>query len=184
MEGCLSRELMSLKEREYEFFSNPESINMVCANVSMGGSLITIAETLGVNYAGLLKWIRTESNRNQAYNQALEDRKEWAKEKIFKLIMDVSSADIRQLYDENNKLLPVKAWPNSVAAAVTAVESFEEFEGSGQDRTYIGDTKRVKLVDKNRSIELVMKHLSMLVEKHEVKGNLTLEQLVRDSKKE
>lgn len=67
---------------------------------------------------------------------------------------------------------------------MTAVESFEEFEGAGQDRTYIGDTKRVKLIDKNRSIELVMKHLSMLVEKHEVKGNLTLEQLVRDSKKE
>ena len=179
----MSKEMMSLKEREYNFFSDSDAIQKVCAHVSMGGSLIDLAETLGINYAGLLKWIRTESNRNKAYDQALEDRKEWAKERIFKLIMDVSSADIRQLYDENNNLLPVKSWPNSVAAAVTAVESFEEFEGAGKDRTYIGDTKRVKLIDKNRSIELVMKHLSMLVEKHEVKGNLTLEQLVRDSKK-
>lgn len=174
---------MSLKEREYEFFSNPDSINVVCANISMGGSLITVAETLGIRYSDILKWIRTESNRNELYNQALEDRKEWAKEKVFKMIMDISSADIRSLYDETNKLLPIKSWPQNVASAVTAIESFEEFEGAGQDRTYIGDTKRVKLVDKNRSLELIMKHLSMLVEKHEVKGNLTLEQLVRESKK-
>jgi hypothetical protein len=180
----MSKEMMSLKDREYNFFSDGEAIQKVCAHVSMGGSLIDLAETLGINYAGLLKWIRSESNRNKAYDQALEDRKEWAKEKIFKLIMDVSSADIRQLYDDEGKLLHPKKWPSNVAAAVTAVETLEVHEGIGQDREYIGDTKRVKLVDKNRSIELVMKHLSMLVEKHEHKGSLTLEQLVRESKKD
>ena len=51
----MSKEMMSLKDREYNFFSDGEAIQKVCAHVSMGGSLIDLAETLGINYfaAGL-----------------------------------------------------------------------------------------------------------------------------------
>lgn len=53
----------------------------------------------------------------------------------------------------------------STRRAISSLETFEEFEGYGEDREKIGDTKKVKLIDKTKALELLGKHLGMFKEK-------------------
>jgi phage terminase small subunit len=79
-------------------------------------------------------------------------------------------ADLRKLFDENGGLLPVQQWPDDTAAAVASVEIDELFEGFGENRIQVGHTKKVKLWDKPRSLEMLGKHLKLWVERMEHTG--------------
>lgn len=68
-------------------------------------------------------------------------------------------ADPRRAFGPDGALLPVKEWPDDVAAMVASVEVDALYEGSGKDRKQIGVTQKVKFWDKNSAIEKAMKHL-------------------------
>jgi phage terminase small subunit len=72
--------------------------------------------------------------------------------------------DLRQLYREDGSLKNPSEWDDATAAAVASVEVFEEFAGKGKDRKQIGHTKKVKTWDKNRALEMLLKHLGLLKE--------------------
>jgi len=70
----------------------------------------------------------------------------------------IVKSDIRSLYDEDGVLLPVNKWPDDMAGAIAGMESIEiEVEGK-----HIGNTKKLKLWDKNSAIGNAMKYLRML----------------------
>ena len=92
-------------------------------------------------------------------------------------------ADIADLYDEDNNLKPVKDWPLIWRQGLVAgVEIEDLFEGRGEEREHVGYTKKVKLSDRIKRIELICKHVSVQAfrEKVEVelKGSLA-ERLAR-----
>lgn len=79
-------------------------------------------------------------------------------------------SDLRKLFDDNGAMLPVQQWPDEMAAAVASVEVDELFEGYGPDKTQVGFTRKIKLWDKPRSLELLGKHLKLWVERMEHTG--------------
>jgi phage terminase small subunit len=79
-------------------------------------------------------------------------------------------SDLRKLFDDAGALLPVNQWPADMAAAVSAVEVDELFEGYGENRVQVGYTKKVKLWDKPRALEMLGKHLKLWVERMEHTG--------------
>ena len=64
--------------------------------------------------------------------------------------------------------------PEALRLAISSIEVFEEFEGSGKDRVYIGDTKKLKIWDKVKALELLGKHLKLFTEKLELSGKVEL----------
>jgi phage terminase small subunit len=82
----------------------------------------------------------------------------------------IGFSDLRRLFGENGELLPVNAWPDDVAASVASVEIDELFEGYGENRVQVGHTKKIKLWDKPRALELLGKHLKIWVERMEHTG--------------
>lgn len=54
----------------------------------------------------------------------------------------------------------------------------EEFEGSGEDRKFVGYTKKYKIADKNTALEKLAKHLG-LYEKDNTQKTNPLAELIR-----
>lgn len=99
---------------------------------------------------------------------------------ILRELLRLATVDLGGAYDDEGKLLPIKKMPEDVRRAIAGIEVFEEYEGSGKDREYIGDTVKVKIFDKNRSLELLGKHLKLFTDRVEL-GQETLEALITGS---
>ncbi len=63
------------------------------------------------------------------------------------------------IFDEYDCVKPVREWPEHARRAVASVEQFEEYQGQGKDREYIGRTKKVKFWGKVEAADKVLKAL-------------------------
>lgn len=79
-------------------------------------------------------------------------------------------SDVRKAFDESGALLPMAQWPEDLAASVASIETDVLFEGYGENRVQVGVTRKLKLWDKPRSLELLGKHLKLWVERVEASG--------------
>lgn len=61
---------------------------------------------------------------------------------------------------------------SETAGAISSLETLEEYEGYRDDREKIGDTQKVKLLDKTKALELLGRHLGMFKEKVTIDGNV------------
>ncbi|MGYP003371649609 len=98
----------------------------------------------------------------------LEEKSGVTQQRIIEELAKIAFADIRKAYDNNGNLKSIQDLDDDTAGAIIGVESFEEYEGRGDDREYVGDTKKVKMADKIRAAELLGKHLGMFKEKIEI----------------
>lgn len=113
--------------------------------------------------------------------QLMEDRLQAArvdKDLVLGELVRIAKSDVRKLFDDNGGLLPPSQWPDDMAGAVASVEVDEIFQGYGEDREHIGYTKKVKLWKKEKALELLGKNLSLFIEKVEVSGKISLEDLI------
>jgi phage terminase small subunit len=83
-------------------------------------------------------------------------------EKVLTRMARIGYVDIRRLYGPNNTLLDVKDWPDDIVPAVAGVETFEEYQGKGEDRILVGYTKKVRLWDPNPSLTNMAKNLGVI----------------------
>lgn len=66
--------------------------------------------------------------------------------------------DPRKLFYEDGRPKPINELDDDTAAAIAGLDVIEEFSGSGEDRAFIGYTKKYKVADKNASLEKLFKH--------------------------
>lgn len=81
-------------------------------------------------------------------------------------------SDARELFDEQGNLRPVKEWPDALASAVASVEVVKKNLTTGDGK--VDDVIKVRLWDKPKNIELLFKHLGLLVEKVQHAGELVI----------
>lgn len=75
-------------------------------------------------------------------------------------------ADPGQLFDpETGSLKPPSEWPDGAAKFISAVDVADLFEGSGADRTKVGEIHKFKFADKLGAINTALKLLSAFPEK-------------------
>jgi phage terminase small subunit len=80
----------------------------------------------------------------------------------------IAFADIRGLFNTNGALKPVNLWPDDLARAVATLDTDELFDGSGKRRERIGVTRKVKLADKLRALEMLGRSFGLFKDKLEV----------------
>lgn len=117
-------------------------------------------ETANVNGSKLLR--NTKVKEYIAQKQAeIQKRTEITQDKVLKELAKIAFGDIRKLYTENGALRNIIDLEDDIAGAISGVETYEEYEGRGEDREHVGDTKKVKMLDKTKALELIGKHLGM-----------------------
>jgi phage terminase small subunit len=72
-------------------------------------------------------------------------------------ITRVARADVRNMFDKFGNPIEIPELSQNEAAAVAGFEFTEEYEGKGESRRAIGVTKKFKLVDPIRALELIGK---------------------------
>lgn len=80
---------------------------------------------------------------------------------ILRGLLEVFQVDIADLYDERGHLKNIHDIPKSARKAMAAIDVFEEFEGTGDNREKVGETRKVKLWDKLKAGELLGEHLKL-----------------------
>jgi phage terminase small subunit len=101
----------------------------------------------------------------QALDRAMEERLRKIgvrADRVLTEIARVAFSDLRKLYNEDGSLKLPSEWDDDEAAAIAGVEVLEEFSGRGEDRTLVGFTKKVRLFDKIKALELLSKHLGII----------------------
>lgn len=173
---------VSLRDRTEMKLADPATLDMVLGHVANGGTLIGLCKVWDVMYSDVVLWIYKDEARRTVYERALEQQSEWMVARLLDELRVLGTVDIREAFDEEGRLKPLKDIPDEVARAIAGVEVFEVY--SSDKKELAGYTKRVKFYDKLRAIELLGKKLAMFVERHEHRHSLSLEKLVAGSQKE
>lgn len=82
-------------------------------------------------------------------------------ERILQERARLSFFDVRKLFDKDGQPIPIHELDDDSAAAIAGLEVVEQFEGSGDDRKFVGHLKKYKLSDKGASLTALEKHLGM-----------------------
>lgn len=80
---------LSLYEKETLFFQDSDCLLKICRHVSSGGSVIDLADLHGIRYCDIMAFIRSSKASSDLYDKALEDRQEWARERVMKELSDI-----------------------------------------------------------------------------------------------
>lgn len=133
--------------------------------------------------------VRTELERHQA---ARAERLQINADQVIRELSRVGYTDIRGLFNENGCAKPIQEWPEDLARAVAGVEVYEEFEnirdgfecytcGRISTRALIGYTKKFKLWDKPKALNLLGLDEGRFKQKHEHEVEISLADLVAAS---
>lgn len=98
----------------------------------------------------------------------IERRTEVTQDMVIKELAKIAFLDIRKLYTENGQLKNVADIDDDTAGAISSLETLEEYDGYGDEREKIGDTQKVKLLDKTKALELLGRHLGIFNDKLDV----------------
>jgi phage terminase small subunit len=81
---------------------------------------------------------------------------------VLRRLFEQAEADLADIFDANNDLKPIDAWPDVWRRGLVAgVEINALFEGTGKDRIQVGYIKKIRLADRIRIIELIGKHIKV-----------------------
>lgn len=78
--------------------------------------------------------------------------------------------DPRKLFYEDGKPIPICDLDDDTAAALAGLDIQEVYEGFGEDRKFVGYTKKYKLSDKKGALDSVAKIMGVMVDKTEHTG--------------
>ena len=103
-------------------------------------------------------------------------------ERVLQELGRVAFFDPRKLLNADGSPKPINELDDDTAAVLSGMDITEEYEGSGEDRKFIGYTKKVKISDKVTALGLAMRHLGMLTDKLEVKDVTTRADRLRQAR--
>lgn len=129
----------------YAYFANKG--NATEAAISAGYSKKTAPQTA----SRLLTYVKVQELIKDL-NKTLKERAIITKEQIAAELVKIGFSDIRNLFDENARLLDIKEIPDDIAASLSSVEVDQLWGSSMDGKIQIGDTKKVKLWDKLKAL--------------------------------
>lgn len=117
-------------------------------------------ETASVNGSKLLRNTKVQEYIAEKIKER-EKRTEITQDMVIRELARIAFLDIRKLYNDSGGLKNIQDIDEETVKAISSLETLEEYDGYGEDREQIGNTKKVKLLDKVKALELLGKHLGM-----------------------
>ena len=106
----------------------------------------------------------------QTIQKAMQDREqrtEITQDRVLQEYARLAFYDPRKLFQPDGTPKPIEALDDDTAAALAGLEVREEFEGAGENRTFVGYTKKYKLANKLGALDSLAKHLGLFEPKEE-----------------
>ena len=97
-----------------------------------------------------------------------EKRTEITQDMVLKELAKVGFFDIRRLFDDSGKPLDITGLDNETAACIVGLEVMDIYEGTGDDKEFVGYIKKYKLSDKLKALEMIGRHLGMFKDKMDI----------------
>lgn len=88
-----------------------------------------------------------------------EDEYDIKKHVVLSKLYAAATANVRDLYDEQGNLIPLRDLPPHVAATLSSVKVEELYSGRGEGRAPIGVLKEVKQINSNEAADVLGKML-------------------------
>ena len=88
--------------------------------------------------------------------------------------------DVRNLFNNDGSPIPIQKLDDDTAAALAGLDIQEIYEGTGDNRKFVGYTKKYKLPDKKAALDSMAKYLGMFTDKVEVNHTITIEDILDD----
>ena len=98
----------------------------------------------------------------------LKKRVTVTQEDVINQLARIAFGDIRKLYNESGGLKDIHSIDDDTAPIIAGIETTEEFEGYGEDREQIGYTKKIKIANKDRALDMLGKYFGIFKDKVEV----------------
>ena len=124
-------------------------------------------ETVNAAASRLLRNVKVQAYLTER-KKILQENTGITQERVLKQIANIAFGDIRKLYNEAGGLKNIQDIDDETAAMLVAIDSFEEFEGYGDDREQIGYTKKIKIADKTKALDMLGKYFGMFKDKVEI----------------
>ena len=86
---------------------------------------------------------------------------------VLKELLLLAKSDVKEIFDENGNLKAVHEIPEDVRRAIAGVETFVDKDGD--------ITKKIKLWDKPKALEMLGRHLKLFTDKVEHSGKVTFD---------
>lgn len=177
MGGRMARSGLSQREElfidEYMKDMNGQQA-AIRAGYAKSGASVQASKLLGK--AKVAEALAKKMHERSIRTQVTQDRvlEEYAKIAFF---------DPRRMYREDGSPIPVHELPPEVAAAISSIEIDDIWEGSGEDRRYVGTTNKIKMASKVAALDSCARHLGMFNDKLQIDVNTGLaEKLARARK--
>lgn len=165
-----------------EFLDRPETLFEIVDEVANGGSLIAYCKKNEMRYSNIINWIYADEARQKSYEVALEARGEYVAQEILAELKKLGFSDVRKLFNNDGSIKEVSALDDDTAAAIAGIEIQEEAcDKDGE--TIVPRTRKIKIIDKLKAIEMLGRNLKMFTDKVEHSGKVSLEDLVNGSLK-
>ena len=94
--------------------------------------------------------------------QKREERTEITQDRVLLEYARIAFFDPRKLFRSDGSPKPIEELDTDTAAALAGLEVREEFEGAGENRAFMGYTKKYQLANKLGALDSLAKHLGML----------------------
>src|SRR5262245_16333963 len=95
--------------------------------------------------------------------------------RVLEELRRIAFVDARQYFDDDGNLRPVSQWTPEMGSALAHFEVIKKNAESGDG--HIDVIHKVKLWDKPKSLEMLARHFSLLVERTEASGGITIQWL-------
>lgn len=160
---------------------SPQFFDDLTAHVANGGCPIEFSELHHIPWGRVSNWIRRDKERERLFDAAEKDREQYLKRTILRNLDRITNVDLRDAYDDDGNLLPIKQIPRHVVDAIQSIESEELWGGTGRERGVVGDLRRVKFLDKTKALDLLGKYLKLFDQTHKHKVEVSFENFIKGS---
>jgi phage terminase small subunit len=88
---------------------------------------------------------------------------------VLERLVDEVEADMADLFDDNNRLLPINEWPLIWRQGlISSLDVQEIYAGQGKDRQHVGYTKKIRFSDRAQRLVSIGKHVNVQAFKENV----------------
>ena len=129
-------------------------------------------DVAAVNGNRLLRNAKVEEYVQERLEKA-QERTEVTLDRVIKEYARIAFFDPRKMFDEDGKPVETINLDDDTAAVIAGLEVYEEYEGRGEDREFVGYTKKYKLANKLEALKALGEHLGLASNKR-ISGELTV----------
>ena len=106
------------------------------------------------------------------------DRLGYTADRVLDMAGKMAFFDVRKMFESDGSPKQIHELDDDTAAGIAGFEFIELFEGQGEQKHAFGLLKKVRLIDRRASVDMLMRHHSLYNDKLEHKGEIGIKSIL------